>query len=264
MGIGYAIARTLAQEYRRRMRDATFEAVLPFYQCHRSLVRGKVRGFAWLQHPRSAEGHRVRGISERHFQLAVRYAKEFALPRLIIVGGLIGSGKSTLAKQLAEGLGAEWLRTDEIRLTEFAQLRDDHGGFKQGLYSSRVSNLVYQRLIRRAEASLRSGRSVVCDGTFSMAQGREQLRRIAAQRRASFHFFECVVPRSVALARVAARAAVGSDISEARPEHYDRLKAGYEPPPRWPASAWTRISDNRPAKATYKAALAALRRAWRA
>ncbi len=255
------LARALMLECHRRMRDPTFEAVLPFYQCHRSLVRGKVRGLAWRQHPRSAEGRRARDLSRRHFHLAVEYARQFAPPYLIVVGGLIGTGKSTLARRLAEGLGAEWLRTDEIRLREFAHARGDRQGFGRGLYSSRVSALVYERLIRRAEALVRAGRSVICDGTFSRSEGRERLRCTATRCGAPFHFFECVVPRAVALDRVAKRYARGTDFSEAQPEHYDRLKAGYEPVRGWSRSSWTRLSDNRPPEATYRAALQALRRA---
>ncbi|OGX40561.1 MAG: hypothetical protein A3C53_08920 [Omnitrophica WOR_2 bacterium RIFCSPHIGHO2_02_FULL_68_15] len=256
------LADVLLAEYRRRMSDPTFDRILPFYQCHRSLVRGKVRGFAWLQHPRTTAGRRVRALSRRHFRLAVRYAARFAPPRLLVVGGLIGSGKSTLARALAEGLGAAWLRTDELRLREFARTRRRGQGFAEGIYAPRVSELVYQRLIRRAETLIRQGRSVVCDGTFSKAAGRETLRGIAQRYGASFHFFECAVPRAVALRRIAKRAAAKSDISEARPEHYARLKAGFEPVRGWPARDWSRISDDRPAQATYAAALEKLRRAW--
>ncbi|MGH8630232.1 MAG: AAA family ATPase, partial [Burkholderiales bacterium] len=219
--------------------------------------------FAWLQHPRTAAGRRVRALSRRHFRLAVRYAARFAPPRLVVVGGLIGSGKSTLARELTAGLGAVWLRTDEIRLREFARTRRRGQGFAEGLYASHVSELVYQRLIQRADSLVRQGRSVVCDGTFSKAVGRETLRDIARRHGASFHFFECAVPRAVALRRIAKRAAAKSDISEARPEHYNRLKAGFEPARDWPARDCTRISDNRAPRATYEAALAALRRAWR-
>lgn len=256
------LARALVARYRARLHDSTFDLVLPFYKCHRSLVRGKVRGLAWLQHPRSAEGQRVRAISRKHFQLAVRYAREFAPPSLVVVGGLIGTGKSTLARSLAESLGATWLRTDEIRLRGFATMRRPHQGFAGGLYAPRVSELVYQRLIRRAEELARAGQSVVCDGTFSKAEGREALRGVAGRHGASFHFFECVVPRAVALRRVAARYAAKSDLSEARPEHYDRLKAGFEPLRGWPARDWTRISDDGTPAETFGAALAALRRAW--
>ena len=256
------LADALAARYRKRLNDPTFDLVLPFYKCHRSLVRGKVRGLAWLQHPNSPAGRRIRELSRRHFRLAARYARRFAPPRLIVIGGLIGTGKSTLARSLAEALGAAWLRSDEIRLQEFAGTRKSGQGFAEGLYAPRVSGQVYERMIRRSEALVREGRSVVCDGTFSKAAGRAALRRIAKRHEASFHFFECVVPRAVALRRIAKRYQAGTDLSEARPEHYDRLKAGFEPASGWPARDWTRLSDNRPPSATYQAALAALRRAW--
>jgi predicted kinase len=178
------------------------------------------------------------------------------------VGGVIGTGKSTLARGLAESLGASWLRTDEIRRREFAGRRRPGQGFADGLYAPHVSDLVYQRLLRRAEALVRQGRSVVCDGTFSKSAGRDVLRDIARRHGASFHFFECTVPRAVALRRIARRAAAKSDLSEARPEHYDRLRAGFEPVRGWPARDWTRLSDHRAPDRTYHAALAALRRAW--
>ena len=256
------LAAALLARYRQRFHDPTFGLVLSFYKCHRSLVRGKVRGFAWLQHPAIPSGRRIRALSRKHFRLAARYAREFAPPRLVVVGGLIGAGKSTLARSLAEGLGATWLRSDEIRLRDFAHARRRHQGFGEGIYAPHVSELVYQRMIRRAEALVREGHSVVCDGTFSKAAGRAVLRDIAMRHSASFHFFECVVPRAVALRRIATRFAGKTDISEARPEHYDRLKSGFEPVRGWSARDWTPLSDNRLPQQTYQAALHALRRAW--
>jgi predicted kinase len=88
------------------------------------------------------------------------------------------------------------------------------------------------------------------------------LRESAKKLGASFHFFECSVPRALALERIAARRKAGTDISEARPEHYDHLKKGFEPVEGWPSAAWTRISDNRPAERTQEAALRTLRLAW--
>ena len=258
------LAKVLVQRYRAGMRDSSFDAVLPLYKCHRTLVRGKVRAFAWQQHPDSADGRRARSLSRKHFKLARRYAQALGRPKLIVVGGLIGSGKSTLARGLAETFGAEWLRSDEIRLTEFAHHRGQENGFADGIYSPKVSNQVYARLIRRAQEVVRAGKSVVCDGTFSKHEGRSALRQIARKMGADFHFFECTVPRAVALKRVAARAAAKSDISEARPEHYDRLKAGFEPVRAWSKGDWTRISDDRAPEATLQAALNVLRRCWSA
>lgn len=256
------LANAVVARYRQRIVDRTLEVVLPFYKCHRSLVRGKVRAFAWQQHPHVREGRRARTLSRRHFQLALEYARAFAPPRLVVIGGVIGTGKSTLAKALAEALGAAWLRTDEIRLREFARYRRSQQGMDEGLYAPRVSVLVYQRLIQRAETLVRQGHSVVCDGTFSHASGRNALRDIARRRGTSFHFIECVVPKAVALRRVAARHAARSDLSEARPEHYDRMKADFEPVQGWSAREWTRLSDHRRAEKTFQAALHALRRAW--
>jgi aminoglycoside phosphotransferase family enzyme/predicted kinase len=254
------LADALAARYRRDLHDPTFDRVLAFYKCHRSLVRGKVRGFAWLQHPHTAEGRRIRELSRRHFQLALRYAAAFAPPRLIVIGGLIGTGKSTLARGLAGLLGAAWLRTDEIRRREFGHLPNPGARFSGGRYAPQVSAMVYDRLIRRAEALIRQGRSVVCDGMFAKAAGRAALRAAARRHGAAFHFFECVVPQAVALRRVARRLADGRDLSEARPEHYARLKAGFEPVRGWPARDWTRLSDHRPSRQTLQAALETLRR----
>jgi hypothetical protein len=252
------LARVLVKRYRWGMRDGDFERLLPVYKCHRALVRAKVRALAWQQHPRTPQGQRLLRLARRHVRLALRYAREFAPPRLLVVGGLIGTGKSTLARQLAQALGAVWLRTDQIRLREFGGLRRRGQGFEEGLYTPRVSTLVYQRLIERAERLVRAGHSVVCDGTFSKAAGREALRRIARRHGASFHFFECVVPRAVALRRLARRWESRSDVSEARPEHYERLRAGYEPLRSWPRKDWTRLSDNRPPRQTLHAALAVM------
>lgn len=252
----------LTERYREAYKDTSMDVMLPFYKCHRSLVRGKVRGFAWQQLQATPEGKRIRTLSRKHFKLARQYAEEFSQPMLIMVGGLIGSGKSTLGSKLAEALGAEWLRSDEIRQEEFGAYRSEEAGFSNGLYAPQVSAQVYRRMIRKAEQIVRKGRSVVCDATFSKAEGRVALQEIAAKHGAAFHFFECVVPRSVALERVAKRAAAGSDISEAKPEHYDRLKRGFEPVREFTSEQWTRLSDNRPAEETYQAALRKLRRLW--
>ena len=268
------LAEALVARYRQDARDATCEALLPFYKCHRSLVRGKVRGLAWLQHPRTAEGRRLQELSRRHFALAVRYARQFAPPRLVVVGGLIGTGKSTVACGLAERLGAVWLRTDEIRLTEFSRFRrlasakpageaGNGAGFSDGLYAPRVSEMVYQRLIQRTGALIRQGRSVVCDGTFSKAEGRQALRRIAKRAGASFYFFECTAPRHVAMQRVGRRLIAKRDLSEARPEHYDRLQQGFEPVRGSEASCWRRLSTTSAPERVVQKALESLRRTWR-
>ena len=252
------LARAVLERYRRTAHDPAVEKVLPFYQCYRSLVRGKVRALAWLQHPRTRRGRQLRGMAFRHFDLARRYAEQFHRPLLLAVGGTIGTGKSTLARQLCAGSGAVWLRTDEIRLKEFRRFRRSGQGFSEGLYAPHVSGLVYRRLIQRARALLRDGRSVVCDGTFSKAAGRQELRELARKQGAIFHFFECTVPRRIALKRVGVRFSRRSDLSEARPEFYDRMKAQFEPERRLPAKERTLLSTAASPADTFQKAVKAL------
>lgn len=253
------LAGRLVRGFQARTADPTLLDVLPLYQCHRSLVRGKVRALAWQQHPRA---QRLRRLSRRHFRLAWQYARAMAPPRLVVVGGLIGTGKSALARGLAQRLGAVWLRTDEIRRREFARYRQLRQGFAEGLYAPRVSRLVYQRLMRDAARALREGRSVVCDGMFGRPAARHELRRIAQRRGASFHFFECAVPRLAALRRIARRLRRGGDPSEARPEWYDRLAAGFESADHWPARLRTRLTTAGSSSATLQKAMRALQRLW--
>ena len=49
-----------------------------------------------------------------------------------------------MAKQVSE----VWLRTDEIRLSEFARFRRAGQGFAEGLYAPRVSEQVYARYVK--------------------------------------------------------------------------------------------------------------------
>lgn len=255
------LARAALARYRRAARDPGADRLLPFYQCHRSLVRGKVRGLAWLQHPGTPRGRRLWRMARRHFALARRYAERIVPPMLVVIGGTIGTGKSTLARSLAGGLGATWLQTDEIRRKEFGRLRRHGQGFAEGLYAPRVSEQVYRRMLRRADDLLRRGRSAVCDGTFSKAAGRRQLREIARRRGALFHFFECTAPRRAAMRRVGARLARRTGLSEARPEFYDRMKAEFDPEHRLPKAEWSRLSTAGSPRATFRAARRILQRA---
>ena len=240
------LAEAALARYQRRMHDPTLASVLTMYQCHRRLVRGKVRGLLWLQHKGRAFGRRHQRLARRHFQLARRYAQQCAPPLLLVVGGLIGTGKSTLARRLSHALGAEWLRTDEIRRRAFSRWRRPGQGFQQGLYAPRVSARVYRRLTQRAGVLLRRGLPVVCDGTFLRAQDRQRLHRLASRSGSVFHFFECVAPPRVARQRVSRRLRrAQADRSEARPDYYERLRERVEPVRGWSVRDWTRLPTTR-------------------
>lgn len=254
------LARAALKTYLACIPDPDALRLLPFYQCYRSLVRGKVRALAWQQNPNSARGRKLRELARRHFLLARHYAHRFHRPLLLVTGGTIGTGKSALARRLSEALDAAWLRTDEIRRKNFRRFRRPREGFSQGLYAPAVSRMVYRRMLGKARDQLREGRSVICDGTFSKAAGRQELRDMAAKHGARFHFFECTVPRGTAMRRVRARLARGRDLSEARPEYYDRLKGEFEPERRMPPGERTVLSTAGSPQSTFRNAIRALRK----
>ncbi|HVU89918.1 MAG TPA: AAA family ATPase, partial [Pirellulales bacterium] len=101
-------------------------------------------------------------------------------------------------------------------------------GFDEGRYAPAHRQRVYEEMLSRAAARLADRESVILDGTFLAA---ELLRRAAAMgndARAAVLVVRCHCPDEVARTRVAARLAAGGDLSEARPELFDRQRLALE------------------------------------
>jgi predicted kinase len=91
---------------------------------------------------------------------------------------------------------------------------------------------VYDELLRRAQALLADGVSIVLDGTFSMAETIFAAKRLADESKAIFLAIECHCRPKIARQRIARRQTAGSDASEARPEFHERQQTLRE---QWPA-----------------------------
>lgn len=171
-----------------------------------------------------------RQLGRRYLKLADRYVREAcSRPCLIVVMGLMGTGKSTLARALAAELGIEAVRTDEVRRELFPEA-GDAAPFGVGKYSAEGRRRVYDETLRIAAERLSAGNSVILDGTFSTAADRELAYDSALRRGADVVMIRCNCPREVAIDRIEARLAQEEpDASEARPEHYDRQAAAWEP-----------------------------------
>lgn len=128
-------------------------------------------------------------------------------PRVIAVGGIMAAGKSTLAAALAERLGAPRVSTDRTRKqmlgVEPSAWRVEPDAWRRGLAED-LTEAVYDQMLRRGEAVLRSGRPVVLDATFRTAAFREAARELARRNAVPFVFIDCNI--------------------------FDELVAGYEPP----------------------------------
>ena len=87
---------------------------------------------------------------------------------LIIFGGLPGTGKSTLARQLAEKLGAVYLRIDKIERAIAA-----------GNEAAPIGDEGYRVAYALAEDNLRLGHTVIGDSVNPLQITREAWRRTA-------------------------------------------------------------------------------------
>jgi uncharacterized protein len=137
--------------------------------------------------------------------------------RLVLVGGLPGTGKSTLARGLADALGAVVLHSDVVRKELAGIPAEQHAAapFGRGLYDQATRDATYRELLARAEASLGMGQVVVIDASWNREAHRADARRVAEATASDLVELRCVAPPAVVSERLAARAAAGSDPSDA-------------------------------------------------
>src|SRR5699024_3835801 len=128
------------------------------------------------------------------------------------VGGVSGSGKSTLARPLAQALGAEVLRSDEVR----QELRAGHG--TAGGDSAGAVGGGYSELAARAAGMLAPGRSVVLDATWLAPRARAGAEEVAADAHAELVGRACTALRGERARRITERARTAADPSEATVE----------------------------------------------
>lgn len=208
-------------------RDDPPQVLLDFYRGHRAVTRARVTALQIAQQsaPDDAEAG---ALVHAYLDLARRYLRPLSTPILLVVGGLMGTGKSTIAEGLGESLGIDRLRTDEMR-RELLGTGDDRAAYESGSYPSDLRHKVYERLLLRADELLRTGHSVVLDGTFLTNFWRDRAMQLAHRHGALPLLVACQCPRDVALARLDRRTDDGPATSTAWPELYDRQSGQQEP-----------------------------------
>jgi aminoglycoside phosphotransferase family enzyme/predicted kinase len=194
-------------------------ALLPMFLSRRAAIRAFV----------DAQGAAVSGGDTSRARDYQRVALGFlqpAPPRLVAIGGLSGSGKTTTALQLAPEIGrtpgAVVVRSDVERKRSAGLALEEH--MPAGSYTQEASNKVYALMLERAGQALRAGHSVVLDAVFAKPAERQGAEALAARLSVPFEGLWLDVPKEVAQARVAARAA---DASDATPAVVER-QFGYE------------------------------------
>ncbi len=206
------------------------ELLLPFYQVYRAYVRGKVESF--LSNDSNAdEGNRMaaQGRAKRYFNQALGYLCR--APKLILISGLMGVGKTTIARQLATSLGAELLRSDEMRkeLADIDSQQRCNEAFQQGIYSPSASRATYDQLLKHALQFLKIGRTVIVDASFANREDRARFRFTAEQIGQPTWTIAVTCDREVALQRLDNRQSRGLDASDGRRALYDQQARAFDP-----------------------------------
>ncbi len=219
------LAERLIGRFARRYPGVLDRPLLAYYKAYRALVRAKVALLRAAQERDPTAAQRDRSTARRYAELAAYYDHAYHRPLIVAVIGPSGTGKTTLAYELAGAVGAPVLRSDVVR-QQLAGRRDPDAAYEAGLYAPSFTRRVYQELLRRALRCARDWRtSVVVDATFAHRWQRDALRRAARESNIEYCFLYCAAPATVAIGRVAARRARGTDISDARPEIVTRQYA---------------------------------------
>ncbi|HUZ87579.1 MAG TPA: AAA family ATPase [Candidatus Baltobacterales bacterium] len=221
------LARAFLSSYAEFSAESHPESLLHHYIAYRAHVRAKVACIREDQGDPSAgaEARQLLGICLQHL--------EEARVRLILVGGLPAAGKSTLASKLADRLGYDLVRSDEVR-KELAGLAHDSPAAApagEGLYRRQLVEGAYDEMFRRARLALERGVSVILDATWRDAQMREAARLLAQATCADLVEIGCTAPRSVLQRRLARRKGRVAASSDATLEVLDWMKFD-----QWPGS----------------------------
>ncbi len=205
------LARLFLDAYREFSGETHPQSLADWYVAYRALVRAKISCLC------AQDGdHAAAAQADRFLRQAARHLAD-AEVHLVLIGGLPGTGKSTLAQGLADRLSWDLLRSDELR-KELAGMSSDQHAYSEpfaGLYSPQASAVMYAEMLRRARVALQNGDSVVLDASWLDPGQRAAARVLAEETRSTIHELCCLVDVSTAQQRLAIRAALGSDPSDA-------------------------------------------------
>lgn len=134
---------------------------------------------------------------------------------IIVVTGLPGTGKTTLAMALANALKVAHLNTDKLRIEMNCT----------GKYDEETKQLVYDALLFQAEERIKSGATIIIDGTFSKMYRRALLEALAAYYKVPIQWISIEAEEACVKKRLMKKRLY----SEADYAAYQKVKQGYDP-----------------------------------
>ena len=203
------------------VRDPELAVLMPFYKSYRATVRAKVELLRSRQEDCDAQEQEAASDSAINLlDLALRYAE--GPKALLIVCGASGTGKSTLAAMLHEHLTLEVVSSDVVRkgLAGVEPSNSAAAPYKEGIYTTELTNRVYASLLAEAKRLLLMGRGVILDATFGELSQRRLAIEMARQAAVQLMFIECRADKEVIIQRLMERARDPQRISDATVETY--------------------------------------------
>jgi aminoglycoside phosphotransferase family enzyme/predicted kinase len=235
---GGELAREFLKRYLGVMDDPDLRALLPFYKCHRALVRGKVAAL------RSDEAS---SQAIRYFDYAHRVTWEPYKPFLLMICGLTGSGKSTLACELGRRLGMRVISSDATRKAlAGTSKRQDTVPYEEGIYSSSMTERTYVQMAEETEKLILKGEGAILDATFHRRAYRQPILGLAAEHNIPLVLVHCRSSEDVVQERLRKRAEEGRGLSDGRWEVYLKQKDAFEPVQEAPAGNYLVIDTEAP------------------
>jgi len=225
------LARHLVSAYATYAGDPALALLVPFYQCYRAYVRGKVDSLKSAEEEvETGEREQARLSAQRHFALAYRYTWAYSRV-LVVIAGLSGTGKSAVATVLRVRTGFAHVNSDVVRkqlegAAANTRLRAVYGG---GLYTPAHSARTYNAMLAAAREHVEAGHGVILDATFQRRADRDAARALAAALGVPFILIECWCPDEQVRQRITLRQRSGAGPSDADWSVYLEQRRGYEP-----------------------------------
>ncbi len=217
--------------YLERTGDYAGLPVLRFYQVYRAMVRAKVAGIR-LGQPGLSDPDKAAVLAAYagYAALAERYTRP-AAQALVITHGVSGSGKSRAAGALIEAREAIRVRSDveRKRLAGLAAEARSDSALQGGIYTDDLTGRTYAQLLETCATILDAGFTAVADATFLKQAQRVPFAALAAARGLPFVILAPQGDAALFRRRVAERAAIGADPSEAGLEVLETQLGSVEP-----------------------------------
>ena len=226
--LGRAFLRRMAE----LLNDPELLSLTNFYKCYRAYVRGKVAAIKSVEpEVPVADRARSRERATQLFRRALNYAVAGSEPLVITVMGRVASGKSTVARLAGEALGWPVFSSDRTR-KELAgvapNLRGDAAARAQ-LYQKSMTDLTYETILNRAIESVREKGGAILDATFNQRAQRDLLRATLEAAGIRYRLVEITASDEEIITRLRSREASRKEVSDARLEDFELLRARYEP-----------------------------------